>query len=170
MSFALFLAAVYHPPAVGPSSFQPLFTERSCRDQLLASPPFSGVLSSTLPLCCVSFQFLIYCSVFFFVGGVVAQGAMLVYPRGGWGIPHDVWCSPVWYAKCLPSRFGAGVWQQWEPSCFLSVMWHGDAFHGLGVQGIQVLILLAALFLPSVASASQWGFGVMELTLSASAP
>jgi hypothetical protein len=42
----------------------------------------------------------------------------------------------------LPSRFGAGV-------CFLSVTWRGEAF-----QGVDVLILLAALFLPSVAPAS----------------
>jgi hypothetical protein len=32
------------------------------------------------------------------------------------------------------------------------------------------LFLLAALLLPSVAPASQQGFGYMELTLSASAP
>jgi hypothetical protein len=57
-----------------------------------------------------------------------------------------------------------------EPSCFLSVMWHGEAFHRLGVKGVKVLVLLAALFPPSVAPASQQGFGVMELTLCASAP
>jgi hypothetical protein len=42
--------------------------------------------------------------------------------------------------------------------------------HGLGVQGVKFLILLGALFLPSVAPASQQGFGVTELTLSASVP
>jgi hypothetical protein len=31
------------------------------------------------------------------------------------------------------------------------VTWHGEAFHGLGVQGSKVLILLAALFPPSMA-------------------
>jgi hypothetical protein len=30
-------------------------------------------------------------------------------------------------------------------------MWHGEALHGLGVQGVEVLILLGALFLPCVA-------------------
>jgi uncharacterized membrane protein YqaE (UPF0057 family) len=49
-------------------------------------------------------------------------------------------------------------------------MWPGEAFHGLGVQNVEVLILLAALFLPSVASASQRGFGVTELMLSVSVP
>jgi hypothetical protein len=57
-----------------------------------------------------------------------------------------------------------------QPSCFLSVAWCGEAFHGLRVQGVEVLILLVAFFLPSVAPDSQQGFGVMELTLSASAP
>jgi hypothetical protein len=55
-------------------------------------------------------------------------------------------------------------------TCFLSVMWHAEAFYGLGVQGVEVLILLGALFLPSVAPASQQGFGVTALTLSGSAP
>jgi hypothetical protein len=33
-----------------------------------------------------------------------------------------------------------------ELSCFLSVMWHGEALYGLGVQGVKVLILLGAFF------------------------
>jgi hypothetical protein len=49
-------------------------------------------------------------------------------------------------------------------------MWHGEAFYRLGVQGVKVLILLGALFPPSVAPASQQGFGVKELMLSGSAP
>jgi hypothetical protein len=36
-------------------------------------------------------------------------------------------------------------------------MWHEEAFYGLGVQGVKVLILLGALFSPSVAPASQQG-------------
>jgi hypothetical protein len=45
-----------------------------------------------------------------------------------------------------------------EPSCFLSVTWHGEALYGLGTQGVEVLILLGDLFLPSVAPASQQDF------------
>jgi hypothetical protein len=37
-------------------------------------------------------------------------------------------------------------------------MWCGEAFYGLGVQGVEVLILLGALFLPSVTPASQQDF------------
>jgi hypothetical protein len=49
-------------------------------------------------------------------------------------------------------------------------MWPGKLFYGLGVQGVKVLILLSALFMPSVAPASLQGFGATELTLSDSAP
>jgi hypothetical protein len=66
------------------------------------------------------------------------------------------------------------VWSQhlvvWQPSCFLSVMWHGEAFHRLGVLDVEVLILLASLFLPSVAPVFQLCFGVSELMQSASVP
>jgi hypothetical protein len=37
-------------------------------------------------------------------------------------------------------------------------MWHEEAFYGLGVQGVEVLILLGALFPPSVTPASQQYF------------
>jgi hypothetical protein len=29
-------------------------------------------------------------------------------------------------------------------------MWHGEAFYGLGVQGVGVLLLLGVFFLPKV--------------------
>jgi hypothetical protein len=45
-----------------------------------------------------------------------------------------------------------------------------EIFHVLGVQGVEVLIFLNALFLPVVAPVSQQGFGVTEIMLSASAP
>jgi hypothetical protein len=65
------------------------------------------------------------------------------------------------------------VWSQClvvqQLSCFLSVTC-GEAFQGLGVQGVKVLIPLAALFPPSVVPTSQQSFGVMELILSVSAP
>jgi hypothetical protein len=40
-------------------------------------------------------------------------------------------------------------------------MWYGEAFHRLLVHGVKVLILLGALFPPSVAPASQqfWSHG-----------
>jgi hypothetical protein len=49
-------------------------------------------------------------------------------------------------------------------------MWYGKAFFRLEVQGVKVLVVLGALFPPCVAPVAQQGFGVMELTLSGSAP
>jgi hypothetical protein len=34
----------------------------------------------------------------------------------------------------------------WEPSCFLSVKWRGEALYGLGVWGVGVLFLLGVFF------------------------
>jgi hypothetical protein len=42
-----------------------------------------------------------------------------------------------------------------ERSCFLSLTWRGEAFHGLGIQGVEILILVADLFPLSVAPVSQ---------------
>jgi hypothetical protein len=78
----------------------------------------------------------------------------MVCPRGGW----NTWHSSVWPAECLPSRFGVGVWWWWQPSCFLSVPWCGEAFYGIGVQGVDILILFGALLSPSVAPGYQQGF------------
>jgi hypothetical protein len=89
--------------------FQPLFTKSSCSDQFLAPPLLLWcAMGDSVSLLCVSFQFLVYCSVlvFFFAGGSLsAQGPMLVYSRGVWGKPHDAWCSPVG----LPNVSQAGL-------------------------------------------------------------
>jgi hypothetical protein len=96
---------------------------------------------------CVNFQFLVYCS---WLGeSCMMLGAHLLVC---WMSPRQVWSQHL---------------VAWQPSSFLSVRWCGEAFYRLGVQYVEVLILLAALFLPSVAPVSQWGFGVSELTLSA---
>jgi hypothetical protein len=87
--------------------------------------------------------------------GQSAEGLCWFIPGVAGRIPHDAWCSTVWSAKCLQGRFGASIWWWSELSCFLSVMWYGETFHRLGVQGVEVLILLGALYLPSVAPASQ---------------
>jgi hypothetical protein len=68
LPLALLEAAAY--PTVGP----PAFTVHM-------------EISSLPPLLCASFQFIVCCSVsfFFFCGGQSVQGAILVYPRVGWG-------------------------------------------------------------------------------------
>jgi hypothetical protein len=54
------------------------------------------------------------------------------------------------------------VWSQHlvaqEPSCFLSVTWHGEAFLGPWIQDVEVLIISHALYLPNMAPASQQDF------------
>jgi hypothetical protein len=90
-------------------------------------------------------------------------------------MPCDTWHSPV----CLPNVSQAGLELAMVVAsvaeaaahlftCFLSVMWRGEAFYGLGVQDVKVLILFSASFLPSVAPVSQQYFLFTELTLSAS--
>jgi hypothetical protein len=155
---ALFQAAAHHLPTVGLLPSQPLFTEKLHGGQLLALPPFSSALSVfPPPLLCATFQFVVYYSGVFLQGGFsLPRGLCWFIPGVAGGILHDTWHSLLLSAKFLPSRFGAGIWQWQEPSC--SVTWCGEAFHGLGVQGVEVLILLGALSPPSVAPASQQGF------------
>jgi hypothetical protein len=131
--------------------FQPLFTESSCGDQLLAFPLSLVCLHPPPPLLCVSFQFLVY-SVFCFVLFCL-QGRGSVCPRGYAGLSQR-WLGE--YCMMLGAHvlvFQMSPKQVWslhlvaqEPSCFLSVMWCGEALYRLGVQGVEVLILLGALF------------------------
>jgi hypothetical protein len=66
-----------------------------------------------------------------------------------WSVsPKQVWS---WYLV---------VWE----SCFLSVMWRGEALYGLGVQDVRVLLLVGGFCLPSVAPVSQQNFWFAELT------
>jgi hypothetical protein len=46
----------------------------------------------------------------------------------------------------------------WEPSFFLSVMWHEEALCGLGAWGVRVLLILGGFILPSVSPVSQQDF------------
>jgi hypothetical protein len=150
--------------------FQPLFTESWWISAPCPSPFLWYAFGNSVPLLCVSFQFLVYCSgFFFFVGVSLPRGLCRFILAVAGGKVHDSGCSPDGLLNVSQAGLKlASVAQQ--PSCFLIVMWYGEAFHGLGVQDVKVLILLVALFLPSVAAVSQGGFGVSELTLSASAP
>jgi hypothetical protein len=141
--------------------FQSLFTERSHGDHLLASTPFSGALSAPHPLCCMSFSFpcLLYIYLFIYCKVEVSlpRGLCWFIPGVAVGIPCATYLLTCWSVS--PKQ----VWTPqrlvvWEPSCFLSVMWCGDALYGLGVQGAGVLILFGGLFPPSVAPASQQKF------------
>jgi hypothetical protein len=148
-----------------------LFTDSSYGDYLLTPPAFSPVhFQMSHSLFCVLVFSSLFIVQFCFVLFCFLQWEVSL-PRGhGWG--NNTWPLglPVWSAKCLPSKFGAGGWQWQQPTCFLSVTWHGEVFHRLGVQDVEVLILLGTLFLPSVAPMSQQGFWLTELILPASVP
>jgi hypothetical protein len=118
---ALFQVVAYHQPAVGPSVFPAfiywklLWRSAPCFPRLLQC-----AYSNSAPLLCVSFQFLVYCSVFFFFAG---RGISLprIYAGLSQGcLGKSTWCLVLtcWSAECLPSRFGAGVWQHGSPPVF----------------------------------------------------
>jgi hypothetical protein len=101
-----------------------------------------------------------------FGGSSVCPGAVLIYLGDDWG--NSAWCMVLTCLVCKMSH--RQVWSRWQqPSSFLSVMCCGEAFHGLGIQGVKGLILVGALLLPSVGPVSQWGLE-SELRLSASVP
>jgi hypothetical protein len=167
---ALPQAVAYHPPTVGLPAFPTiclLIVHREISSLLL--PPSLVHLQHFCPLCCVLVFTSLFIVQFFFCegGGQSAQGAMLIYPRGGWG--NTVWCLVLTCLICWMSPKQVWSWW-WQPTCFLSVVWCGETLYGLGVQGIEVLILLSALFLPSVAPVSQEDFGFTELMLSSFVP
>jgi hypothetical protein len=96
---------------------------------------------------------------FFFAGRVVSLSRGYAGLSQGWLWEYHV----MLVAHLLVCQMShKQVWNQClvaqESSCFLSVMWCGEALYGLRVQGVEVLILLGALFLPSVAPASQQDF------------
>jgi hypothetical protein len=65
-------------------------------------------------------QFFLFCCFVLFTGGggQSAQGAMLVYPRGGWGNTVRCLVLTCWSAKCLPGRFGVSLWWCSSPPVF----------------------------------------------------
>jgi hypothetical protein len=159
---ALLQAVAYHSLAVSLPAF-PVICLLIVHVKI---SPLPFTFSVSTPSACASFQFIVYC-----VGGVDSVCLVaLVYPRGGCG--NTMLCLALTCLVCWmsPKLFCRQCLAAWEPSCFLNVTWHAEAFYGLGVQDVEVLILLCALFPPSVAPAFQQGFWFTEQTLSASVP
>jgi hypothetical protein len=102
--------------------FQPLFTESSCSDRLLALPPFSSALTAPCPLCCVlvfSSLFIQLFVLFCFVGWEsVCPGGYAGLSWGWLGEYHVMLDAHLLVCWCLPSRFGACVWQGRSPPVF----------------------------------------------------
>jgi hypothetical protein len=108
--------------------FHHLFTEVHMEISSLPYPLLWCTFSILPALLCVSFQSLVYCSGFYFGGVSLPKWLCWFIPGVARGIPHDAWCSPVWSAECLPSRFGVDMWWWREPSSFLSVTCCAEAF------------------------------------------
>jgi hypothetical protein len=94
-----------------------------------------------------------------FIPGV-AEGYHMTLGSHLFGLPKVSQASGWW-----PEM--AAVECGWQPACSLSVLWLGEAFHGLGVQGAKVSTLPCASLPPTMAPASQPGQWFMELKLSA---
>jgi hypothetical protein len=146
---ALFQAVAYHCPLSALLPFQSLITESSCGVQLLAPPPFSSALRAPCPLCCMSFQLLLYYSVVFSVECAQSvQGAMLVYPRGSCG---NTMCHLFAHLLVCVSQAGwSHVMQLGRPSVFLAQLSVEKICMGWGL-GCQSFDSSWRFFLPSVA-------------------
>jgi hypothetical protein len=100
---SLLQAVAYNLPTVGLAAFPAIcLLIVHVEISSLPLPPSPMHFQHSRPFCCVlvfSSLFTVqFCFVFFlWGGGQSAQGAMLC----------ETWHSPVWSAKCLPSRFGA---------------------------------------------------------------
>jgi hypothetical protein len=122
----------------------------------LPLPPSPVLSGHTAPSAACPFQFLVYYSVF--LGGVgvsLPRGLPCFVTGEAVKIPCAAYVLTCWSAS--PKQVWSHHLEAWEPSCFLSVMWHGGLY-GVGVQNVRVLILLGVFFLPSVAPESQQNF------------
>jgi hypothetical protein len=132
---------------------QPICLSRLCLLKVhwdFSSVPFPISLVCSVPpapsaVC--PFQFLVYYSVWdFFWGGAYqfSKGLWWFIPGVAVGILHAAYLLTCWPASpmqvwslCLVVR---------EPSCFLSVTWHGEALYWLVVGGVRGLLLLGGFF------------------------
>jgi hypothetical protein len=108
------------------------------------------------PSAVCSFQFLVYYPVFLFLffflqrRGHSVQGLCWFIAGVAVGIPHAAYLLTCWPAS--PKQVWSCHLVAQELPCFLSVMWRGEALYGLGVKGVEVLLILGVFFLPSVGS------------------
>jgi hypothetical protein len=99
----------------------------------------------------VPFQFLVYFQFCFvlFVGrgkGVhLSRWLCWFIPGVAMGIPHNAYFLTFWSAGCFPSRFGSA---SGEVGALLFSQYNGvwRSLYQLGVQSVEVLILLGVFF------------------------
>jgi hypothetical protein len=148
---ALLWGVAYRPPALGfPAISAFAYWKFALRLAPCSSPFLWCTFSIPTPSAVVlDYSSLFVIEVFFFWGGSVYPGAVLAYPRGCW--ENSAWCMVLTCLVCWMSQ--KQVWSQWwqlrqwwHPSSFLSVTCCGEAFHRLGVKGVEDLILVGAYF------------------------
>jgi hypothetical protein len=107
--------------------FQSLFTEKfAWRSAPCSSSLLQCVQSTPLPLLSVPLQFLVYYSVLFCGAGVsLSRGLCCFIPGVAEGILHAAYLLTCWSAS--PKHVWSWCLKVQEPSCFLSVMWRGEA-------------------------------------------
>jgi hypothetical protein len=101
--------------------------------------------------------------VFWWAGGQCPSGLEGLWGKGPAGQQPGrsaTWC-PAGQRHCL-------LVGRWQPTCSFSVLWHGEAFHSIVIQGTKVSALPCVLPYPSMSPASQQGPWFPELMQSAS--
>jgi hypothetical protein len=78
------------------------------------------------------------------------------------------WCAGGPVGRQWPGRMAGWLPAGRQPACSFIVLWHGEAFHGLGVQGAEISAFPCALPQPIMSPVSQQGLWFPELTQSAS--
>jgi hypothetical protein len=136
---------------------QALFTESSCREQLLALSPFSSVLKAPYSLLHVLFSSLFIIQFCFLQGGGQSdQDTMLVYPRGGCVstacclFAHLLVCISQAGLESASGGAAAPLVSQCNVVC--------RSFVQAGGQGVRVLLILGGFFLLTMAPESQQDF------------
>jgi hypothetical protein len=120
---ALFQPVAYHWPTVRLSAF-PVFVycKFMQRSAPCTFPPSLVLLEYPAPYAACSFSVSCLLFSFFFcrvvVGVSLSRGLFWFIPGVAVGIPHFAYLLTCWSVRCLPSRFGAGIWWCGNPPVF----------------------------------------------------
>jgi hypothetical protein len=101
--------------------------------------------------CSFSCPCLLFKGFFCGIRGLVCPGGYAGLSQGCLWEYHMMLGAHLLVCRMSPKQVWSKSLVVWESSYFLSVMWCGEALYRLGVQGVEVLILLGAFFLSSVA-------------------
>jgi hypothetical protein len=102
----------------------------------LPLPP-SPALTALHPLCCVlvfTSLFIQFLLLIFLRGGAVYPGSRAGLSQGLLGKYHVTLCAFLFICQISPNLVWSWHLVAREPSCFLSVMWYGEALYRLGFR------------------------------------